>query len=104
MAERQRVKTSNTKKARAYHSWFGELAAKTIRVFLSQVEHPDLEPNALMDLAVESMSALIGMEPNDEIEMLLEECKKCTLKTLKNRIDDWQSKLSAVEAQSPAAH
>ena len=96
--------TSNTNKARAYRNRFHKLAASSIKDFLSHVDR-ECEFLALIELAAEAMSAVAWIvEEELEIEWVFAQCKETTLRSLKDRVDRWLSKSSAVEAQNKAAH
>ena len=104
MAERQKMNTGHTKKAHVYRSKSQESAANSIKEFLSELDR-ESHFLALMELAAQAMAAVaLIVEEELEIEWVFEKCEEATLSSLKDRANQWLSKLAALEAQNKAAH
>jgi hypothetical protein len=96
--------SNNQKKTNIRHRTYPELAERTIKDYLSQVE-TQYECLALMSLAEEAMAQSAWLAGEEiAIEKIFEGCKTSALLKLGHRLDRWQSKVAAIQTHSQAAH
>ena len=104
MVEREKLNASRNKKVQVYRNKPHELAMRSIEEFRSELDR-EFEFLNLMELAAEAMAAVAWIvEEELEIEWVFEQCKETALRSVKDRANQWLSRLAATEPQNKDEH